>query len=265
MEAVGKSVPDPVSQLVNMEDINIQNQHNRYFLLNETPGQVATILNEMVGLEIIDKSLSKIEKMTRTAEGQLKDQIRINNTLKLRIAEYTYLDQALPLSQDLLSLYNQREKGKVDLAALEGLKKVREDSSILRGWLEIEGPYHELRFYAENIATSWKKFHVLRAIKENLTSVRYEIGRKKKIVAREKDLEPLLALQEDILTHISKIIKMNSFKSELKKLKETRGDCVKKLKKYQETYESLLIQNKICPLCGGAITESELISWLEGI
>ena len=57
--AVGRGpVPDKIRQFFNISEINIQQQHDRHFLLGVSAGECGRIINRCAGLEIIDRSLA---------------------------------------------------------------------------------------------------------------------------------------------------------------------------------------------------------------
>jgi exonuclease SbcC len=69
-KALGKGgVPKEVSDILQLDDLNFQNQMDAPFLLSDSGGEVARFLNKIVNLDIIDESLSKIN-------------IKVNNTNK---------------------------------------------------------------------------------------------------------------------------------------------------------------------------------------
>lgn len=54
-EALKTNVPSEIEEVFNLSDFNIQTQHNPYCLINDSPGERARKLNELVGLDVIDK------------------------------------------------------------------------------------------------------------------------------------------------------------------------------------------------------------------
>jgi len=71
LRAIRSDVPEEVSNITQMSSINIQSQHDPYFMLQPpySPGEIGRMLNEAVGLEIIDiyrETLASIIRKTRT-------------------------------------------------------------------------------------------------------------------------------------------------------------------------------------------------------
>jgi DNA repair protein SbcC/Rad50 len=69
---VGQSVPEEIKNILKIEEINIQNQHDKTFLLSESSGYISRYLNNLVGLDIIDNSLKKANSEIRTINSEIK-------------------------------------------------------------------------------------------------------------------------------------------------------------------------------------------------
>jgi len=107
LKAFGQSVPEEVQAVFGLSDINFEWQFDkRPFLIAETGGYIASKLNEIVNLELIDSSLRNIESTRRennknieSAEGQVKD-------IQKKIDAFDWIEQA-----------------EEDLKAVEGLQR----------------------------------------------------------------------------------------------------------------------------------------------
>lgn len=66
-KAMGSEVPSPVSDLLQVNELNFQSQHDAPFWFSLTPAQVAKELNQVVDLSIIDESLYRIGARVREA------------------------------------------------------------------------------------------------------------------------------------------------------------------------------------------------------
>lgn len=66
-KAFGASVPDRISDLLNIGDENFQQQLDQHFWFADTPGQVSKALNRIVNLEVIDRTQANIAADLRKA------------------------------------------------------------------------------------------------------------------------------------------------------------------------------------------------------
>lgn len=70
--ALRTDVPDEIKEITKMSSVNTQTQDEKYFLLGKTPGQVASELNKVVGLQIIDDKKFLAKKKVSEFSGRLK-------------------------------------------------------------------------------------------------------------------------------------------------------------------------------------------------
>lgn len=94
LEAVGQDVPEEVTKIFNLDEINIQKQMDAPFLLSESAGEVARFFNQTIRLDLIDRILSKVESKRRETN---KDILRLNQESKdieNEIVTYNWLDDA---------------------------------------------------------------------------------------------------------------------------------------------------------------------------
>lgn len=70
--ALRTDVPDEIVEIIKLRPHNLRSQNDKYFLIDKTSGQVATELNKVVGLQIIDEKSSKIKKVVSDLSSRLK-------------------------------------------------------------------------------------------------------------------------------------------------------------------------------------------------
>ena len=67
----GRSVPDEIKKVVNMQEINISSQFSQFFLLSDSSGEVARKLNKIARLDLIDKVIKYVNKEIRQNKSEL--------------------------------------------------------------------------------------------------------------------------------------------------------------------------------------------------
>lgn len=84
--AIKTDVPEAVESFFNMDEVNIQRQLDAPFLVSASPGEVARFFNQMVHLDLIDKTLSAVDGKKREGKRDLKQSSeridRLNADLK---------------------------------------------------------------------------------------------------------------------------------------------------------------------------------------
>lgn len=72
-KAIGTGVPDPVSKLINMSNINVQPQSEQPLVLSSTT-ELAKRITTIVGLDLVTTSISNLNKELRTSQGKIKSE-----------------------------------------------------------------------------------------------------------------------------------------------------------------------------------------------
>jgi exonuclease SbcC len=93
-EAFGTDVPEEITEVFNLSDINIQTQHNPYFLLNDSPGDVSKKFNKLAGLDIIDRVFKNLNRFIAKDTQAINSGSENIKSLKKGIEELNYIDQA---------------------------------------------------------------------------------------------------------------------------------------------------------------------------
>lgn len=106
-KALGSKVPDEVSDLFNMDNVNMQPQWQSYFMLDQSSGQVARSLNAVSGLEDMDLSLKVV-----------------NSRIKDSNSEVTHLSEEIKECEDEIENLSWIDKS---FEKLEGLKNLQEE------------------------------------------------------------------------------------------------------------------------------------------
>ena len=99
--AMGTKVPDAVNDVLRLDAVNFQSQHDAPWWFTDTPGQVSSNLNEIVDLSMIDKATSFIASEVRKNAAKI-------GVVQERIADKTEevnsLQHVTQLDQDLKQL-----------------------------------------------------------------------------------------------------------------------------------------------------------------
>jgi DNA repair protein SbcC/Rad50 len=261
-DVVKSDVPEEITQFLNFSDTTIQSQHDKYFLLQDTAGEVAKKLNKVADLDIIDYVMKEVNSAVSENKRNIKyTQERIDE-LETGIDEYEHLKKAEVLLSNLTKRTNQH----TELAnlqweingACEKIKSTEETIKILDDWLKIEESFI-------GIIRSCKELRDLLVKEQNLENIIKEIEdskrRVKKLSGRaegEETVEVILRYTEERerlvrdLIHIEEVIYSTELENEV--ITE-KGLDIEDLTKVAV---NLIQENKLCPLCGGEIGENVL-------
>lgn len=118
LKAFGQDPPDEVLRVHKIDrTLNVQSQIDPFFLLQSSPGEVATYLNQIAGLDDIDRVTKGLQSHSRNLQRNLDSQSNIFDNLKSQLEQYQDLDlvgaqlNALEgLERELESLNDKRSK-----------------------------------------------------------------------------------------------------------------------------------------------------------
>lgn len=112
LKAFGSNVPDLVSKALNLTHVNFQFQLDAHYLLSKSAGDVARALNDVVDLNVIDESLTKIN-------GELRNKTTTLGSVRLHRSHLMEKRAAIPDLSSLEEAIVQLEREERQVAALE--------------------------------------------------------------------------------------------------------------------------------------------------
>lgn len=123
----GQDVPAPVKQVLRMDAINFQRQHDSPFWFAESAGQVSRELNRVVDLGIIDTSLARAASLVRTAEtnknvqeGRLREiteALKDSQAVETRIHSFSLIEKLHEKTTKLTKAQSRLDKILADISS----------------------------------------------------------------------------------------------------------------------------------------------------
>jgi len=92
-KAIGTSVPEEVSRLLNIDTINLQYQLDSPFLLSVSAGDVAKHFNAVARLDKIDTGMSNVNSAIRSLEQEIKYKEGQEKILQEGVSKYDHLEK----------------------------------------------------------------------------------------------------------------------------------------------------------------------------
>lgn len=132
--AFGKKVPDLIIKYLNINSVNFSLQLDSPFLLGKSAADVAKYYNEIVHLEIIDKSIANIASTLRKERTSLDSEKEIEKEKAEKLKEYDWLPGAEKeimklelLQQNINDIKNDQSVLQKLIAELKGLEKTNQE------------------------------------------------------------------------------------------------------------------------------------------
>ena len=275
--AIGNNVPEEIAELTKMSDLNFQTQHASFFLINETSGKVSKFLNDLMGLDQINKIMHQAKSVLFDTENSLNNSIK---TLRKNEEEYKKLSfvPALEKRAKTLEIFvNDYEQMEVKLySALDILGGIKKTVDLLKGdeeWLEVEFEFEKAR---ELLVERDEKIRLLEAkgIIEKIKSIEESLqcnksfieimGKGKREIGDALDQLGELSYKRtfvlDLIKEISQLgTSISGNEGKIKVLITQREELIKKagldLSFTVQDLQEFLNENKICPVCGTGLNK----------
>ncbi len=261
-EALKSDVPEDLATLVNLADYNISSQHSPYFLLQETGGEVARRFNELIGLDIIDRTFSKLDSIIRDSKGKIADCSNEIKDLEVQIAQYVSLNEIEAILKKAVSDIDTKEKVAQRcsqlMESLNSLQSLEEEISLLLIDEQLEKDVARLKqlisdFEAKD-AISKKLFNAIESIEEtegNLETWNSWL----EIEGEQKAVKSLIDSYRGKSEREKKIFQaLVSIENLNKEIEETEKAC----DRLSGQHLNLLSKVKKCPVCQEPVTNNSL-------
>lgn len=265
-DVVKRNVPEEVSEIINFSDLNFKGQHDPY-LLKVSGGQLAKMINDLVGISVIDKSKKYENSKITRLEGSCKDLESNIKTKENEISALSYLDK---LDADISEI-EVLESRKLEITSkISSIQKICQEIVTLKSELEENKEILKISKEAEsinvliirksNIETEINRINALSTtIKETKSSIEYERAwleaqsPYQEIVDLQSLFSSIKNKKEDIEILIASI---KSFKEKVKQAQEKKVSSAKQ-------YKEFLNKNNTCPTCLRKLDEKTINSMVN--
>jgi len=251
LEAIGQDVPKEVSDLFNLDEVNIQKQMDAPFLLSESAGEVARFFNQTIRLDLIDRVLSRAESKRREIN---KEKLRVEQEQKdieKQIESFDWVEIAEKQTSKIENIQNKMfENIKSYEALAESLEK-----------------YNELAIIKENqevILSAESLIDRIEAIQKSLNNNSQIVLKLSASLDDWKVQNKVIKGSADFSKAEKLIDEIDEFRKEIYenvKIKELLEKQINEYENYDNILTSLIedineLENKLpenCPLCGAKI------------
>lgn len=147
-EAVKTDVPEEIQNLLNISDINIQTQHQPYFLLSESSGEIARKLNEFVGLDIIDSLFKNVNGRITSTRQLITETTSDIETKEEHLKKYKHIDKVVKeielLEKRACELEKKQEWAVETEKCKERMVEQKELIDDCKEWLKVKNRYKKM-------------------------------------------------------------------------------------------------------------------------
>lgn len=254
-KSFGTGVPDEVSKVLNIDDINLKSQLSSHFLLSQSPGEVAAHFNKIAGLDQIDQGTKNIRKWINELNRAIKFHTEQKSLLEESLKEYEYLDQ---LENEVEKIeWLEKQVDEIDSQVKNGLdlidrfdaldQKIKENNKIVKAdqlLSEIEKLNNDKKSIEQQVEFLISRIEEYEVIREN-------IAYNQNLLEAEPILDSIKEKKGTIEELDSKIVHLENT---IERYDELQGDIENKeweLTEMEKEFHKNI--GEICPLCGQEI------------
>lgn len=144
LSALRTEVPEEISRITMMDDLNIQGQEDERFLIGKgtSAGEVSKRLNEIVGLTIIDDIQDRAKEKLKGEKDKLETVERDIEKKSSELEGLAYLSKLEPLLRNIEEMTKYRQKVHESLMSADPVKDrildIQDKVKVNKEWLEVE-------------------------------------------------------------------------------------------------------------------------------
>lgn len=250
--AFGQDVPEEVRAALNLTYINFQGQMDGPFLLSQSPGEVAQILNKVVNLDVIDRAVSNIRKKKSDADRELKNLQERHEKLNTSLSKYDHVDKADKDVSELEELEKKLDEVHKDIHKLSSMvwdvSKANESSAVasrlLRGEElvnEVDGMLLEFNILSKRVST-------LNGIANQIVELEDRLEKANTLLSAAGLLEITLNLVADKRKGDNRGACLDSMIDQVISKQNDLSEKSKQAHKLGKEFEEAMPEQ--CPLCG---------------
>ena len=248
-------VPQEITDAVNISEVNFQQQSERYFLLNSTPGEVARFFNKVAHLDQIDRGSSFIRSTISRLTSTI-DSLRIQRKAKKEeLDTYDYLEK---FEMELEVLETTQENYDLQIKSIAKLRGLIADIFEVDEEINSKCDKIALEPFVDILLTLYAK---RQEIEDQAVKIEDLLSSLTRISEKQEEYQHLI----DLETYVDNILSLVSERDDIKQqwgtlekgikniefidkaLKENQKDLISAEKKFNDNFPD------ICPLCDSPI------------
>ena len=258
LTAFGRNVPEEVSQILNIDEINFEHQKDSFYLLNQSPGEVATHFNKVSNLYKIDTSIKNIKKWKKQSNQSIENYNNLikENEEKLN-SDFNYLkdfeNTVIEFEQTQEKINDNENKKQKIQDTIDNIISINKKIETNKAYIKNEKLVTDALDYYATIKQNKEKINNLKEVINNITKIQEEIKDIKYFIEGEKLINQAITIQDKLTETKNKIGRINELTSQVvdtnKEIKSVRERLLQREEQFKKEFPDT------CPLCGTKINK----------
>lgn len=254
LEAMRADVPEEVLSISNMSEVNLSTQHETYFMLQDTPGEVARKLNQVVGLEIIDKSLKKGNSLIKDMRKRLQISGEEVESLEKDLEKYHFLPQLEKSIQKIDSKFSSIESLQSKIKSAQYIiKRIQEEEKELEGledWLTIRKPFQQIQLTTADLRQTLIKYDSARMLVRLIDKEEQFLEKQSKLINLQPKVNDLKNKLLSLKQKQQNKWQLNALCNAIQKENSTQNSALQQATKLNQQLTSAQKNLQTCDKCG---------------
>ena len=256
-KAFGQDVPVEIQKVLNLDEINLQSQLDRPFLLDSSAGEVAAHFNRVANLDQIDTATKNIQGWIRSLEQTARALEMQDNQLSQDVEKYTYLEKMEIEIEVLENMQGELDKYRKQSTSLS--KLIQETTATENGinevfWCEqAEKEYQYLEAQKKEYDTLQTKHQSLLSVIDELQTTQQDISEVEHTIPAEALIDSLLQDKQQRRLLDEQRQSIHSLASRIQKSISNGTEQAEKIIRLEKEFKANFPD--ICPLCETVITK----------
>jgi len=255
LTAFGTDVPSEVSSALNLLPVNLQTQFKQHYLLTETPGKVAAHFNKIAHIDLIDKSLEKVNSWIKLLDSKITTDTESLISDKKKLEQYDYLEimeidlEVLErLEQDIQTRYRSYRKLQSYISQIE---LTEHEIEIFKQETKKEKDVENLLILYQSWENQCNQSLQLASLIIRIEQTEQDINKYHKLAILEIVLNPIIDLQSQIEENLKVRNKLYQLIVSIITMQTEIKNVSQEIIRLQNEFNNEMPE--ICPLCDQSI------------
>lgn len=255
--AVKTDVPIDVQTLLNLGEINIQQQLDRPFLLDATPGEVASHFNKIAHLDVIDTAMKNILQWTRKLQQDIAN--KEDNIKRAESEEHGYayledMEMHIVALEQTQQHYNNIKTTITSMTnTIDKIQQIDKEIETYNQLIGMEPQVEEIIVHINMRDETIKQLVTLNKLVGEIQRIEDTICKNKTILKDEPVVEKILVLLEQKQEKTTAIKRLSSLVEAAQKTAKFLADKKTELNILEKRFHKEFPD--ICPLCGQKVVK----------
>ena len=252
--ALRTDVPPEIQEVLNLSDINIQSQHDPYFLLQDSPGEVAKKLNMIAGLGVIGETIKRANAVVRERKDAVGNFIQQEASHKAMFDKYSWAyeqeDNVFQIKLELLN-YKRLEDTVVELK--QNLERYNSLLVVKKAGIdrlaEYKAEYEELKQELEKLNQVGCRIAELSSLIDRFRVKSKGIKLSKALAEKRASFEAVRDMAQDYIKNVNVGEDLKTLCKRHFSVVLERNKAKRQLESGKEELEVFKIEYPLCPTC----------------